>query len=113
MNVPHAQLDLFSGPTRRDIGMAASLASAERKTPTWTQQAIKHAIDFIYLKPQFMCEDLRAFAEQNGLSPATNHRAWGSVIISLVRAGLIRRVGYAPVNNPAAHCTPAAVWERI
>jgi hypothetical protein len=103
------------GEILRDGGIQLSLFNAEIKIPDWKDRAIQALKNFInenpHMHPAFQTEDVRAWAYKNGLPEPPNHRAWGAVITSAKRKGLIRFIGYANVDNPKAHCTPASVWK--
>jgi hypothetical protein len=60
-----------------------------------------------------MVEDLRKFAYDMGLPKPPSERAWGSVISSAKRDGLVEHRGFSSVKNPKAHKTPASVWVKI
>jgi hypothetical protein len=94
----------------RNSGIAQALDNAELKTPTWKQQALEYVRTFP--SNRFMTENVRHYAYCNGLPHPPSERAWGGVMVSACKEGLIERVGFASVSNPNAHMTPATVWGR-
>ena len=95
----------------RNAGIAQALDNAERKTPSWKQQALEYVRTFP--RSEFMTEDIRSFAYRHGFTHPPSERAWGGVMVAACKEGIIERVGYQAVKNPNAHCTPATVWGRI
>lgn len=97
---------------------AAAHANAVHPSPRWVEHAYAAACVFTDLSKwagapgaDFLAEDIRAFAEANGVPRAPDERAWGAVILRLSRDGVIRKTGeYRPMKNPASHCNPKAVW---
>ncbi|OFE11416.1 hypothetical protein PHACT_12735 [Pseudohongiella acticola] len=104
-------LDFTSGQSRRDAGMNAALDNADFDSKGWSDKALGFVRSFP--SAQFQTEDVRQYATNHGLPVPPSARAWGAVITRAARLGIIRRVGYRPVSNANAHCTPAAVWERV
>lgn len=103
------------GERLKNEGMQMSLFNADLNNPGWPEQARWQVERYLRLYPEkrFQTEDVRRWAYQRGLPEPPSHRAWGSVISKAKRDGLIRFVGYENVENPLAHCTPAAVWEKV
>jgi hypothetical protein len=101
------------GDELRDHGIQLSLFNAERNCPDWHGMAMRVLGNYIRKFPgkKFQAEDLRAWAYAQGLPEPPSHRAWGSVIVSAKRKGIIQFVGYENVDNPRAHSTPASVWK--
>ena len=107
------QLD-FSGRALRDLGMQRASSAAERKIPGWGDRAFGYLLEFVARTPKkFAAEDIREFAHERGLECPPSLRAWGGVLLAAAKRGIIRRVGFAPVRNPRAHCANAAIWERV
>lgn len=102
----------LTGKDKRDSGIAQAVLHAEAVTPGWAEQAEQFLFQYLRTgQGKFLCEDVRAFAQQHGLPDPPSKRAWGGVMASAARAGVIRQAGYGKVKNAAAHCTPAALWE--
>lgn len=55
----------------------------------------------------------RLFAESKGFEVPPHRRAWGGVLVSAARAGIVRKVGHRSVTNPKAHCAVATLWRAI
>ena len=94
----------------RNAGIAQALDNAERKTPTWKDQALEYVRRFP--GKEFMTEDVRQYAYRHGFPNPPSERAWGGVMVAACKEGLIERVGFAAVSNPNAHRTPATVWRK-
>lgn len=99
-----------SGPQRKAHGMAQALAHANAASRDWSEQAYAAVAHFAAQRIDFRAEQVRADAEQHGLPAAPHNRAWGAVISKAARAGLIRRVRFAPCDNPKAHSCHVSVW---
>ena len=103
----------------RDAGIKQSVTHADEVVESWSENVWKSMNDycyfikngFLYAKDRcFMAEQFRLFCVLLGLPDPPTHRAYGAIIVRAAKAGLIERVGYAPVKNKKAHCTPATVW---
>lgn len=106
--------NIQKGRENRDRGITAAMDHAEAVERGWKQMAYDFLVNvFIkHHKGQFMCEDFRAACK--GVVPdPPNLRAFGGIIVSARRAGLIRQVGTRQVKNANANCANAAVWQRI
>lgn len=97
------------GAERRDRGIQAA---AHHAGQGWNEEADAFLAQFIEATTgPFLCEDVRVQAEAHGLPSPPSKRAWGGVMRRAAQSGAIRRQGYAPVENPKAHRTPATVWQ--
>ncbi len=107
---------LFDSPKAeelRDAGIAKAANHANAMSEKWTDKAFDFVKKYLeYTQDAFQTEDLR-MASLSVLPEPPSKRAWGFVIVQACKSGLIKRVGYAPVTNPKAHKTPAAVWVRV
>lgn len=62
----------------------------------------------------FMAEDVREFARGvDGFEDPPDGRAWGSVVMRAAKAGIIKRIGYAPMKSPNCHANPKSVWRSL
>jgi len=104
------QLNMFAGKKARDKGIAKATAHAEATEPGWSDRALEMIRAYPAPGRMFMAEDVSRWAVAQGFNPPPNGRAWGGVFSRAARQGIIKRVGFAAVTNPAAHCTPASVW---
>ena len=100
------------GNELRDRGMQLSLFNVQSKSPDWKKLAMAALENYILNHPgeKFQTEDVRGWAYGYGLPEPPNRRAWGGVMVSAKRRGIIQFVGYENVDNPLAHSTPASVW---
>lgn len=78
----------------------------------WQVKALNFLREFASFGCQFMAEEARSYAYHHGLPEPKSHRAWGSVVREARKKGLIYRVGFQCVRNPAAHRTPATLWQK-
>lgn len=106
------QGDLFSAEHLRDVGIQNALNHANRVVDNWGEKAFAFFLEYLKNNKEFMAEDVRNASV--GIVPEAAHaRAWGAIIVRAVKSGLIRRKGFKNVKNAKAHCTPAALWERV
>ncbi|NDB65562.1 MAG: hypothetical protein EB168_07840 [Euryarchaeota archaeon] len=98
------------GAALRDAGMQAAASNAEANSSGWQERAIQCVRDFP--QDEFLTEDVRQWAHNNGLEEPPHARAWGAVMANARRLGIIYSVGYRKVRNPKAHRTPATLWSR-
>lgn len=96
---------------RRDAGMARSTDHANREDPDWSLRAA-HALHQYcqeHRGEQFLAEDVRAWSERKMLvSAPPTAKAWGSVFKESAKAGVIRRIGYAPAKS--SNMSPKCLW---
>lgn len=105
-------LNFKEGARLRDRGINRAADNAERvHGPGWQERAIGHLIN--YPEAEFMAEEVRIWAHSQGLEEPPSARAWGAVIVTAKRRGIIRSNGYRKVSNPLAHSTPASVWLKV
>ena len=91
----------------RDLGIKRAANNAGLN---WHEKASEFLDQFPH--KTFQAEDVRIWAYDRGLPLPPHCRAWGAVIIRAKKEGSIRHIGYANVDNPLAHGTPASVWEK-
>lgn len=107
-----AMTDADQSRALRDAGIEQAADHANAVHTKWTDKAFEFLRKYLgYTAGEFQTEDVR-IAGLNVLPEPPSKRAWGAVMIAAVKAGLIKKTGYAPVNNPRAHRTPATVWIR-
>ena len=92
-------------------GMTRAVDHADRVIGGWSDMAYEYLRQFKDSHKEFLTEDVRIWAETQGLEPPPDNRAWGAVINRAVRANLIRRVGYG--NAKTGHMRPMPVWSKI
>lgn len=96
-------------------GMLAAITNANRAFANWSERAAECFTHFVHVKGDepFMTEDVRVWAEDGGLPPPPDRRAWGAVASAVKKAGLIKSNGYAPQKSPNSHGAPKTVWSRV
>ena len=108
------QPDLFaSARAARDAGMARALDHAEAVEPRWGDVAYQALTTFVrwYTAPgPFTSFEFREWARPRLSAPPTD-KAFGPVFVRAARAGIIRKVGYAP--HPERHGSPTVLWEAV
>jgi len=105
------ELDNFKSEQNKQVGINKAIDSAELKQLSWKDEALKYLRQ--YPDKSFMAEDVRVWAHRHGLIKPPSARAWGGIIQRAARLKIIRQTGFGFVNNPNAHRTPAAVWEKV
>lgn len=105
------QLNIFEAKLRRDEGMEQAEDAAISRVRDWPERALEYLKDYPML--EFMAEDVRVWATERGLEEPPSNRAWGSVIATARKLGIIEHIGYSATSNPKAHRTPASVWRFV
>lgn len=96
---------------RRDRGIASVAKHAQNDDPGWQDRAIGYVVRCAALHPNFMAEDAREMAELYGLAKPADKRAWGNVMRTAARRGLVRSCGYAPARS--SHLSPKVLWTKV
>lgn len=79
----------------------------------WSEKAYGLFKSFLVLTTgPFKVEDFREWAK-NLLPAPPSLRAFGSITVKAKKAGLIRHVGYAQVDNAKAHRANCSLWKRV
>lgn len=106
------QLDLSFARQARDKGIQKAVTNADRVHESWSDKVYELFKNFIRgNRCEFMAEDFRESVSGMIDAPPSN-RAFGGIFMRAAKAGLITRVGYAPVKNWKAHRANASVWKR-
>lgn len=101
----------MTGEELKQKGMQQALDNANNTYFLWSDIAYSFLEEFAKNNKVFMIEDVRNAA--SGLIPdPPSQRAWGG-IIQRAKSKLIKHIGYNSVKNPAAHKTPASVWQSL
>lgn len=102
-----AQLDLFQGTAARD----RAVAKVAKSTPPEWRTALRHVVETLARRGgEFSTDDV--WSRLDGQPPEP--RALGATMMSLARAGLIRRTGkWVASARPECHARPVAVWEGV
>lgn len=106
-------MDLFTYTAKElaNDGMTRAIEHADQVEPDWGSRAAAILIDFASVNSEFMAEDVRVYAHKVlGLPQPPDPRAWGAIINSAVRQGIIVRDRYELTKIPPAHATPRPVW---
>lgn len=80
----------------------------------WSENALEWFVKYIKhfgRGHQFKTEDVRKYAELNGFDVPPSLRAWGAIVLKAAKAGLIKKAGYAQVENAKAHKANCSLWE--
>lgn len=99
----------------RDAGMRLALDHAESVRDGWADEAMTALRIYIAAHPtkEFMTEDVREYAYDVLAVPYPPHcRAWGGVMASAAKQGLITRVGIGPVKTASSHMANATIWRK-
>ena len=106
------QLELDLASVLRDEGINKALANADKQVLNWSEQAFNLFSEYCDLNQgkEFMTEDMRWFAEERGLPPPPDKRAWGGVTRMAMAKKMIVSNGYAPQKAVNAHKAPKTVW---
>lgn len=105
------------GEALRDVGIQMAVDHADGVSPGWSQKAFNLFASWLKDKGRgrsFKTEDFRNHCElTDAITKPPSSRAYGSLAVRAAKAGLIKKVGFATVSNPKAHCTPVTLWEVI
>ena len=94
--------------TRRELGIERAGDHADDVDTGWTDRAADEIAAFARAKGQpFVIEEVRPEAETRIGAPP-DERAWGAAARKALRAGAIRKVGYAPTNS--SNRSPKTLW---
>jgi hypothetical protein len=108
-------MDLFNQPplTPKELGIIRAEIKQEQIEPGWQDLAIEKLKLFIQSTNQFITEDFRLWAEDNGLSQPPEPRAYGALILKATKLNLITWNGhYQEMKNPKSHGCPKKVWVK-
>lgn len=104
-------IDRLTAEARRDEGMDRAAAG---DGPEWDAAAFECLLQFCKVHGSghhFLTEDVRLWAEVCGWEHLSLHReprAWGPVIKSAARLGVIIPAGYSPANS--SNRSPKCLW---
>lgn len=91
-------------------GIDRAVERADRIDPDWSKRAYELFEGYALTHYEFMTEDVRVWAIDQGLSVPPDGRAWGAVALRAVRDKIIVRDRYQKTRIPPAHATPRPVW---
>lgn len=102
--------DLFNSRQEAIDGANRAADHAEAVHPEWKDQAFAMFKRYANDHASFMAEDVRVWAQQQGLPHPPDPRAWGQVAKRATREGIASISGYALTKVPPAHAGPRAVY---
>jgi hypothetical protein len=112
MKPQQVSIDFDAATMRAEKGIKDSADHADAVEAGWTYQALAYLRQFISTpREPFLIEDLRAWAESNGLPAPANNKAWGKVTRMAVSRKLIEKAGAAAAvssNHSLKH-----LWRRV
>jgi hypothetical protein len=97
----------------RDDGMRRAVDHADRVAPQWSEQALDAVRAFSLTRDHITSEQVRQWAEKDGLSAPPDGRAWGAIMRRAAKEGLIRKIGWTTATDPKVHCNPVSLWEVL
>jgi hypothetical protein len=111
---PTDQPDLF-GDMRAaaDAGMGQAADHADRVNPGWTGAAEAQLRAYARQHPTFATEDVRTWAQRQGLPRPPDGRAWGLVVRKARMAGVLTPAGFRTSHVPPGHARPVQVWRSM
>lgn len=108
-----AQTTIDFSRTARDKGIQQATDHADAVHDSWSDKAYGHFRTFVSQQNgPFKIESFREWVK-DFLPLPPSLRAFGSITVRAVRAGLIKRIGYTQVTNIKAHRANCALWQKI
>lgn len=105
-------LDFTAATQARDLGIQRSAEHANAVESEWTGQALGMLTAFArQAGAPFLIEEVRAWAEKQGLPPPPDARSWGAVARRAAAKKRIAKVGFAPAAS--SNCSPKVQWRYI
>lgn len=104
--INHQVEELARVRARRDDGIQRA---ADHAGDYWRRCARGFLLEYLATHAEpFLAENVREFAEARHLADPPDGRAWGQVMRSAARDGLIVKVGYAPARS--SNLSPKVQW---
>ena len=94
-------------------GMNQAVEHADEVSPGWSNAAFERFKEYARSHREFMTEDARVWAHEQGLELPPTARAWGSVTVRAKKEGLIAVLRYENTKVPPAHAAPRPVWGSL
>jgi hypothetical protein len=83
---------------------------ADRELGDWSDKALNLFLEFANsTSDPFLVEQARAYAEDNGLTPPPDARAWGHIVRSARRSEKIVSCGFALAKS--SNHSPKVLWK--
>jgi hypothetical protein len=87
------------------LSMVAESSGAE-----WRARALGYVREFVAkVSGPFLAEDIREFAQEHGFDDPPDARAWGVVMQSARREGVVQSFSYAPARS--SNGSPKVLWK--
>jgi 23S rRNA (adenine2503-C2)-methyltransferase len=101
-----------AAPMTQDQGIGASLAKAERRNSRWGEQARAHVMAYAErVQAPFTCEDVQLdLLERHVHFETASKFAWGSVMGTLKKKGLLQALSTQPSRRGSNHDQNITVW---
>jgi len=110
----YTQDDLFKARVIRDNAMQRAVDHADNVIPKWSDKAHEYLKLYVAThKKPFICDDLRAWSEAEGLEVPPSGMAWGSVMVQACKRGVTNKVGWTQgvfADRPNTHTKPVTLW---
>lgn len=87
--------------------------AANRAGKQWQAEAFSHLVSYAKRFGRFQAAQARIYSVMHGMEPPPDNRAWGSIVTSAARRGLIKKVDIQPVSTPGSHGRPMWVWQWV
>lgn len=94
-------------------GMNRAAQHADDVELDWTERAFRAFSRHAAKNAEFMTEDARIAAYQDGLPYPPDERAWGSVATRAVREGVVKRDRYGQTRQRPANAHPQPIWRSL
>lgn len=105
------QLTITHARQLRDEGMARAGDHAERVTPQWLDTAYAFLLNFATTHQTFISEDVSDASKVWGMVQPPTDRAWGSVYVRAVKAGIIVQDGAG--RSRRRHASICPMWRSL
>lgn len=96
-----------------DEGMRVAGEHADAVEPDWQARAYACFERYARSHAEFMTEDVRTWAHEEGLPVPPDGRAWGAVTNRAARLKMVEVARYEKTKIPPAHATPRPVWRSL
>ncbi len=113
MAMPPSPPPIDQAALARDLGILRSGSKADRVVPGWQGKAIyclERYLSQVPVSHEFLAEEFVKYATAAGLEEPPDGRAYGSVMQSAARRGLILKVGYRVALS--SNLSPKTLWAR-
>jgi hypothetical protein len=102
-------IDFDAAVLRREQGMQSASDHANEVESEWTGQALALLVAFaLDVGRPFLVEEARAYAQNKGLPPPPDARAWGTVTRRAVAKKRIEKAGAAAAAS--SNCSLKVLW---